>query len=1770
MSSDMSEQTHGDFPRGGAKPLTALETRKIKESAKNDVLFGAIEPEKKKKKRTVKQDIQIDDLKENTALTKKHESNHFNFKYLIKGMLVLGYVKEIHKSEIVIGLPNSLTGYILVSEIKSMLQQFVLDEEDSDQDDSDDESAHSRIASVNDLFTIGQLIPVSVKMLHPSKNGFQKIHLSCFPEEINVGLTKNCFKTNMLVWGLVQSIEDHGYVVSFGKERFSGFLRKESTSFKLGALLFFMVLTPGSSQKVFNLKVFDGDLCNKDFSDASVHFNALLPGQLVKMVVTEVNDDGASGKVCDSFDAIIETLHLMQREEGKEIEVKKKVSGRVLHVNPKTKQIGISLSPRVLDFSKNIISSEYKIGDIINECEVKQHENFYGLFVKMPNGEHGFVHVSRISDQHTEKISKKHKAGTTQTCRVIGYSALESAYTLTMKKSDLDKTFLRYQDLKPGMKISGEIASLEDFGCLVKITDQMRGLCPTLHLSDIKLAHPEKKFQEGKKVKFRVLYVKPDSRELILTHKKTLINSKLKQIVSLDDINVGDVAHGFVSKIKAFGVFINFFNEIKALLPKSEINCLKTESLNNVFFVGQVVQCTVITADKDNNKLVVSLKDQNLPSSTGTDLPRGSAVSAVVKSVLENRNLKMEIDGKEVSFPISHYSDFAKINDDWSSLVGSLPKEFEVQDLSVFGYISKTEETVVTQKQALRSFGSNVNSFKDLVVGTVCGGVVSHIMPYGVFVLISPPQLLGLIPIPELADDYIKTPGDVYHVGQSVIVKVTQIDKEKHRFLLSAKPSKVRHPEDNTINTSFSGSSLLNLYLQQRRKLYQDAEKTTDSVVKSLPTLIGEIIIGKVEKVSEDGVLLAYEVDANTIVRGIIPSQLRYGATFEVGKECQCYVYNIDFKTNQFYATSNEDAIAAVIKRAGTNPDVSFPEEKKLDAVVVGIEADMVVVLLQSYEYTIAYIPGRKHLNSLSDTSRRMKLGQKVLVRYCSKDEQLGVIVNSIDDIVDAAEVKVGTVLTAVVKGIKPTQLSATLMNGKLHGRVHISNIADTVPDGSSVLANFEPLQLIDVKVVGFKDLATRTTLAITKNTTKSLVELSLKHSVLASSEAPEPVDLSIGKTVNCFVMSVTRRCIWVSIAPSVKGRISILHFSEDLKELNKILSLVKPGSCYQTLIIGHNEEHNCTELSRIGDPAKMIKKGMVVAGRISKILDNGLLIDLPNHKAGIANVTEINDIFVDSPFDEYSVNQIVQCYILNVKKANQIDLSLRESRISGVSTENGDKVINGYDDIKEGDILQGYVKTCSKVGVFISLSSNITGRVQIKNLSQFFVKNYVDLFPVGRLVKAKVLSINPSNNNIDLSLRGKDVGGPDLGTPPKRKNEEISEVGDKDSDEREVKKMKLGNDSDTGIESDDDSDSDEDESEDDSEDDGQDDEEKEKPCLELPSPFNWNAAVDEAKESANAQDSDDDSDDEHNSQNTNKKSKRQKRAAKKAEEEYLHKTELALLDNKSQLESAEDFDRLILGSPDSSLVWIQYMAFHLHSAELEKARAIAEKALKTISYREEQEKFNVWVALLNLESIYGSKESLEKCFGDALKVNDTKKVYIKMVDVYIKAGKNEDAERLFQVMLKKFKASLKVWTEYGSFLMRNGQIDSARKLLQRSLKSLPQRKHIENIVKFAVMEYKMGEPNRGSTIFESILKNYPKRTDLWSIYIDMSIKDGDLEHVRNIFERAITLVINSKKMKFLFKRYLNFEEQYGTKSTIDAVKRKALDYVENKVEEEV
>ena len=55
----------------------------------------------------------------------------------------------------------------------------------------------------------------------------------------------------------------------------------------------------------------------------------------------------------------------------------------------------------------------------------------------------------------------------------------------------------------------------------------------------------------------------------------------------------------------------------------------------------------------------------------------------------------------------------------------------------------------------------------------------------------------------------------------------------------------------------------------------------------------------------------------------------------------------------------------------------------------------------------------------------------------------------------------------------------------------------------------------------------------------------------------------------------------------------------------------------------------------------------------------------------------------------------------------------------------------------------------------------------------------------------------------------------------------------------------------------------------------------------------------------------------------------------------------------------------------------------------------------------------------------------------------------------------------------------------------------------------------LKTISKFAQLEYKMGDPERGKTIFEGIIESHPKRWDIWSIYVDMEATLRNIQSIR-------------------------------------------------------
>lgn len=185
--------------------------------------------------------------------------------------------------------------------------------------------------------------------------------------------------------------------------------------------------------------------------------------------------------------------------------------------------------------------------------------------------------------------------------------------------------------------------------------------------------------------------------------------------------------------------------------------------------------------------------------------------------------------------------------------------------------------------------------------------------------------------------------------------------------------------------------------------------------------------------------------------------------------------------------------------------------------------------------------------------------------------------------------------------------------------------------------------------------------------------------------------------------------------------------------------------------------------------------------------------------------------------------------------------------------------------------------------------------------------------------------------------------------------------------------------------------------------------------------------------------------------------------------------------------------------NPNSSYIWIQFAAFKYQKDGIEKARMILERALRTITFRNEDEKLNLWTAYINLEYNFGTEDSLMKLFDRAKSTNNPKSVFIKLLDLYKRDQKWDLVEELSKAMIKKHKNSSKAWVRHledNIDIMKNKNVPNidVSSIVSRALQSLPKRKHLKILSHHGMLLFKAGEQEKGRTVFEAIVSNYPKR----------------------------------------------------------------------------
>jgi small subunit ribosomal protein S1 len=193
----------------------------------------------------------------------------------------------------------------------------------------------------------------------------------------------------------------------------------------------------------------------------------------------------------------------------------------------------------------------------------------YGAFVELEQGIEGLVHVSEMTwSKRMKHPSKLVNVGDQVECVVLNVNPAERRISLGMRQLATNPWDALHDKYPVGMTVEGRVRNLTDFGAFIEIEDGIDGLVHVSNLSWTKrVKHPSEVLKKGDRVKAVVLAIEPDKRRLSLGVKQ-LQPDVWESFFATH--HVGDVIHGKVLRVAAFGAFVEIAEGVEGLCHKSE------------------------------------------------------------------------------------------------------------------------------------------------------------------------------------------------------------------------------------------------------------------------------------------------------------------------------------------------------------------------------------------------------------------------------------------------------------------------------------------------------------------------------------------------------------------------------------------------------------------------------------------------------------------------------------------------------------------------------------------------------------------------------------------------------------------------------------------------------------------------------------------------------------------------------------------------------------------------------------------------------------------------------------------------------------------------------------------------------------------------------------------------------------------------------------------------------------------------------------------------
>ena len=232
----------------------------------------------------------------------------------------------------------------------------------------------------------------------------------------------------------------------------------------------------------------------------------------------------------------------------------------------------------------------------------------YGAFIEIEPGIEGLIHVSEMSwVKNVTDPSEIVNKGDEVEAIVLSVQKDEGKISLGIKQTEHNPWDDVERKYPLGANVKAEVKSLTNYGAFVELEPGIEGL---IHISDMswikKVSHPSELFKKGDRVEAVVLSVDKESKKITLGVKQLSANP-WEEIEKT--IPVGTLVKGHVTKLTAFGAFVELENGIEGLIHVTELSDQAFAKVEDVLSMGDEVTTKVIKLDPEHKKVSLSVKE---------------------------------------------------------------------------------------------------------------------------------------------------------------------------------------------------------------------------------------------------------------------------------------------------------------------------------------------------------------------------------------------------------------------------------------------------------------------------------------------------------------------------------------------------------------------------------------------------------------------------------------------------------------------------------------------------------------------------------------------------------------------------------------------------------------------------------------------------------------------------------------------------------------------------------------------------------------------------------------------------------------------------------------------------------------------------------------------------------------------------------------------------------------------------------------------------------